>query len=478
MMARRSSVVVLGNSVAAMFAAISLDRAGCTVVLVSPSARLGGHFAGLEVAGHIFDAGMVFLEFTSFNMEPGADISSYDPTRRNDVGRFLTVIERTLQEFADWREVPTPRMRVDGSLLPDLLIANQLSSLHSLAPNMVAKIRYELQELTAGTRGPLHTSRKATDALFLTYDLETVSLANHGQTFHELFIEPFCRKVTAQSTAVCVPPFHRMAWLPLFYPETLLRELDGNPQSLPATVFSYPTAGTLASVVRQVETALRSSPGIAVVAGKPVALTTTDGHGPFTLTTSAGQAIHADALVWASAGEELLTLCGHDTSAAADKTTLVLASVLVRSELVTSNISTILIPESPHLPFRVTNQTYGAGVDEALSRISCEWNVALLPEVVDRERVGQRVRDALCELNVISRGDAVTEVRVDILKGALPLPTGGNVERSVRIGAALDALLPTVPRVGSGAPFGAASLNDQIIQGLKLAHDLRWMERA
>ena len=195
------TAAVVGNSVAAMFAALTLGESGWKVALVTPSRRLGAHFAGLHHGGQRFDAGMVFLEFTSFNAQPDADIASYDPAVRNDVGRFFPLVERTLRRVDTWRQIETPHMRVQGCELPDLLIGNNLSALRALPAETRTRISDELRVLTAEGPGPLHPSRKAGDPQFAHFDFEAVSLANHGRTLHALCIEPFCRKLTASFTA-------------------------------------------------------------------------------------------------------------------------------------------------------------------------------------------------------------------------------------------------------------------------------------
>ena len=122
----------------------------------------------------------------------------------------------------------------------------------------------ELEPLAA-ERGPLHSSRKTSDSGFASLDFEQASIANHGYTFHDTFIEPFCRKVTGLDTSVLSALYHRLAWAPLFYPETLLDALRGVPTSLPATTFSYPASGSLASMVHAIDAALRQRAGDRIV---------------------------------------------------------------------------------------------------------------------------------------------------------------------------------------------------------------------
>ena len=471
MSALEPTVIVVGNSIAAMVSAISLGEAGWRVTLVSPSKRLGGHFAGLVLGGHTFDAGMVFLEFTSYNAQPGADIASYDPSRRNDVGRFFPLVESTLRRYAEWRVVEAPLMRVQGRILPDLLIANHTASLLDLAPGTREAIAGELRALTSEGRSPLHASRKATEPGFIDVDLHRASVANHGQTFHDLLIEPLCLKITARPTADFLARFHRLVWIPIFYPETLVAELSGTPQELPHTVFSYPKAGTVAALVQQMEQQLRASHGVTVVEGAVTSLRHDNGCGPFVIETAAGLEATGDRLVWAADQERLLSLLGEDSTQRMDRGSVVLVSALVHTDQVVRSFSTLVIPEDERWPFRVTNQSVAAGEVAPKSRLSCEWNAAFVPGTP--EEISLRTTEALIALGVVSRPEAVAELRVDVLKDALLLPTASNGACWAGRRTSLDAIFPTVPRLGPAAPFGATSFNDQIVQGMKVVHDLR-----
>ena len=111
-MTLQRTVIVVGNSVAAMIASLTLAEGGWRVMLVTPSRRFGGHFGGIPVGDVIFDAGMVLLEFTSFNAAQEADLRTYDPRRRNDVGRFflLPIVQIPRPDTSDHRP-PGQQMR-------------------------------------------------------------------------------------------------------------------------------------------------------------------------------------------------------------------------------------------------------------------------------------------------------------------------------------------------------------------------------
>lgn len=86
----------------------------------------------------------------------------------------------------------------------------------------------------------MHASqKKLNEKLFLNSSYFDVSMANHGKTFHDLLIEPFCKKTFNMSSKDCPALLHRIAWTPLYYPETLLNGINGIVDLNP-TLFHYP----------------------------------------------------------------------------------------------------------------------------------------------------------------------------------------------------------------------------------------------
>ena len=73
-------------------------------------------------------------------------------------------------------------------------------------------------------RNKLHSSQKRYSQKFLSKSLNDISIYNHGKTFHQNFIEIFCKKTLYCSTKDVLARFHRVCWLPLYYPETIRNE--------------------------------------------------------------------------------------------------------------------------------------------------------------------------------------------------------------------------------------------------------------
>ncbi len=176
---------------------------------------LSKHFEPLEIDGHLFDKGMILYEF--------------DALREPEASQFPKIGE-LIKSRTQMVQVSTPKMFWNGMFFPDLFISNKLS---------------ELKEYMDGISDIWPTHRDGDDYSdprnksnwHDALPLMSVSIENHGVWFHNTFIEPMCQKITRRSSAHICAKYHRAAWLPIYWSETLRtgKDLD--------TKFYYPKAG-------------------------------------------------------------------------------------------------------------------------------------------------------------------------------------------------------------------------------------------
>ena len=173
---------------------------------------LSPHFQPVDIDGYKFDKGMILYEFIALR-EP-------ERTQFPQIGEWV-------KSRIPMNQIPTPQMYWQGRLWPDMYIANQLPRAFDV-PNY----------------GRLTDKRDWPD----DFNLQEASLLAHGKEFHELFIEPMCRKITGRGTADIAAKYNRAIWLPLYWPQTLRAG-----QSLP-TPFWYPKAGYAGAILGDGET--------------------------------------------------------------------------------------------------------------------------------------------------------------------------------------------------------------------------------
>jgi hypothetical protein len=303
-----------------------------------------------------------------------------------------------------------------------------------------------------------------------------VSRLNHGAGLHETLLAPFIRKVLDRDTSGLAALYHRIAWLPLFWPETLVQALDGATPAMPATRFGHPVGEPVAALVSGLMAELRSSPQVTLHHATPTRLRT----GPFGCTLEFQQCgpITTRRLAWAATPAQALTLAGQPSEGPTeDRLSLLVAFLrLPRAALITRWSVMHVIDPSVGV-YRVTDASANAGVtagdcvDLALEA-NPDWFARVHPEAMKGKDDSVVLRAMV--LDLVSSGLVVPSTQPVFghllrLRGALPLPTAHSVRVSLKAHERLKGLLPSAALLGPAAGPFVGSLADQVVQGLSLA---------
>ena len=81
--------------------------------------------------------------------------------------------------------------------------------------------------------------------------LYQASVSNHGQLFHDLYIEPLIRKIGNVSSDKLIGNLHRLIWVPLIYPETINYGLKKGVDERLIYKFHYPLKQSLSKVIQE-----------------------------------------------------------------------------------------------------------------------------------------------------------------------------------------------------------------------------------
>lgn len=462
--------VIVGNALSAMVAATELAKTGHEVVLVNGTKNWGGHFTKFTFDGVSYDAGMVLHEFTAYNAQSDEDLETYDSTVRNDPGRFCNTVRSYINRFQTTHAVSDIKMYVAGEIYDDMLIANALTSLTHLP--FASVVKQELADITEGVKASvLHASNKHTASAYRSYDYESVSIANHGDTLHQNLFEPFCKKLLNSQSDAVNAFYHRVPWVPLFYPETLLSYLNGSPQALPPTVFSYPTNGYIGDLANTLKDEIQKSKLIEVVNEHPTALAILP-NGQYELSFGTNEKILANDMAWSSSPSDLLKLSGEVADEQSyEKASFTLVFTTALASHVKLDFSVLSIVDADKMIYRITNQTHCAASQEENTRMVVEINTDYMMDhngSLDNDAVQALVRDELMELGVVSDPDSVNIIKVINLKNALPLPSVQNIALFDKAIKAVKERLPHMLLLGASGGFSSSSINHQILQGLKL----------
>ncbi len=462
-------VMVAGSNLAAMVAAESIADAGTEVTLVNPAPHWGAHFAGIELDGRRFDPGMVLFEFSAFNNEPHPDVLGYDAEKRNDCGRFAALVARYVGTRVLTVEVPQPAMWLGGRVLPDMVISNRIEALALLDGPTRDRIRDELAAICADGPGRLHASRKTLEPRFAAADLATVSIANHGRTLHEALFEPLCRKILGVSCAEILATFHRAAWLPLFYPETLLSQFGPAPQRLPQTRFHYPAEGTASALARVLGATVEAHPRIRILRTtvRKIALPSVD--------MADGSGVAAANMVWTlDPGSLIAAADPAATRADHARASIGMCFIALPQQQLRMAVSTLFVADPEYAIYRITDQENCAGITAAEHRLVVEFSPGALGRrgLNDATAQQQAIVHELVALGLIATPQSVAYCAIKILNNALMIPDTANRDTFRQQRDWLRRHLPAVKLAGLSAGFYAGAMNDQIVQGLKLGAEL------
>ncbi len=461
--------VMIGNALSVMVAAKALADQGQEVILVNGSKSWGGHFSALQFGEHRFDAGMVLHEFTSFNMNAIADIDTYDPSIRNDAGRFSDTVKAYVAQYQTTHQVDEIKMLVNGKIYDDMMIANHLQALNQL-PN-AARIKTDLQAICNQADQPLHAKYKGQAAEFEGYALSEVSIANHGKYLHEQLIEPFCQKLFNCSTSKVSAYYHRVPWLPLFYPETLHSYFTASPQDLPATEFSYPSGEQVGDLAAKLQSIILAHPNITVINEQPEKVC--QYQSGYKISFKHHPQITTEQLAWSGSLSQLLLLTDNAHQVQHyEKASLVLLFVTVPVGMMATSFSVLTIPDPDYLTYRITDQSYCAKQETASHKLVIELNADLMAAKQQQDSdVLAFVNAELIKMGVLASQATLNVIKQINMNQALPLASFANIEAFKTERHVVDTMFPEVQLLGAASGFSSSSFNHQIIQGLKLARD-------
>jgi hypothetical protein len=452
--------VVIGNNIASLVSAIELSKEH-KIVFINPTSNIGGHFSGININDDLFDIGMNYLEFSSFKNQ-SENIEDYDVTKRNDVGRFFSLVKKYIENKIEIYTVSNLKTQIESKFSNDMMIANQFDILNELNSTTKNKIRKELKAILDKKKSKLHASLKSVNENeFLEATYKNVSIANHGITFHETFIEPFCLKSLGISSSEIPALFHRLIWAPLFYPETLHDVLDGNDVSL-STELHYPQKGYFSCIIEELYKDLRN-PNIVYVNKKLDRVDLKDNE-TIKIKTSETE-YFANKIIW---GMDLASLS--DSKISFKKASLTFLFAHIDSCDVLNKFSTINNCSSSDCIFRVTNQGFLSNNELANHKFIFEMNTEFLLKkgITTDEKILSHVNEYLQKYKITSKNIDVNEYQIKHFKDAINLPTLTNYYEFNKLQALVYQRFPEIELVGSASSYLSTSFNDQVVQGLKL----------
>jgi hypothetical protein len=458
--------IFAGNYITTLVGALEIAKTGKKVCVVNPVPTWGGHFSKINVNGLNFDPGAVSHEFTTFNDEGIKDPLTYNPARRNDVGRFIKLVEAYTQSHIEVVKMHTPCTVYDQKLYPDLIMINRFEVLQH--PGLKERIKGELSTHALSHQHEWHPIHKKTSNQFYEHNYYEISVATHGATLHSELFEPFFFKMSNLSSTRLLALYHRIAWLPLYYPETILSQFGNNPQVLNETYYCYPKAGHIGvfaeTLVQKLEAAgvtiLRD--GITSVADTP---------GKTTIHLKNNTQLTAPKVIWSLAHDQLITSATGKEPNQFERWSATLAFITIPTKEIIKPFSVLYSPDDKILFYRASNLTNSSQSDEENSRFVVEYNPDYLKgfEITTDEAIAERVRTDFMLLGIITDPAHIQVAGIKTLKNVLLLPSKENKHLLENERDILYEHYPNILFTRNTDAFFTDTLNDQIIKGLKIA---------
>lgn len=466
--------IIVGSSLTGLVAALELAKQKETVLLISPSVIPGGHFAGVLAMGRRFDVGMVIMELTSFNADKGADLRTYDLSVRNDVGRFFPIIKNYIEKYVDLVIVPRAKTFFRGHCYDDFFLTNSFEVLRALGAGEFEIVRTELEGLLRPDN-PLHARFKSREReRFLEASFSAVSIANHGSTIHHLIVEPFLRKVLNIHSEPIAALAHRLCWLPLYYPETLLSQFSSEPQTLGDTHFHYPAGSTMYALPEALMAALENEADATVEVDRIATIDT--GHQQ--ITTLGGQTFTYGKLLWLDEPATYMKAVGmetflEETATPAMRASLAMCFFIVTETAVTNSVSSVFIVDEDLHAYRYSNLQVCSGGHDAEVKLVVEFNMDRLNDlgIADDNSILAEGVKTLLNLGVIKDPSLIHNSCVLRFPNRLIIPTPSSLKEFARQRQAVLSTFTdeTVVLGGNSSSFETKSFADCIAQGLKFA---------
>jgi protoporphyrinogen oxidase len=458
--------VIVGNALAGMISALELGKKGHPVTLINPGGPLGGYFAGLTIDEVKFDAGLVKFELDGYaNQAKWSDIDTYDASKRNDVGRFMQVVKEWVLKYTPLNQLEMPKMMLQSEVYDDVILSN---AYHSFAKLPFAK--QAIKELTdRKVDAEVHARNKAFGQRYETLDYQTASLANHGEAMHEHIISAYLKKAQCVTADKVLARYHRVPWLPLFYPETLLQSFSGETVALAPIQFHYPKSGTVGDIVSQVKQAIIANENITIVNQRVETVAQTHDGWRIDCTEGAFKAKH---LAWSSHPAHLLKALGLKPKVTPEvKSAIAVLFLKIKEEDVRNVYSLLHVLDLDQSIYRITNQTESAG-DTGDMKIVAEFNtdyfISRYGEHSDDEMVSLLLKE-LAEMQLIADESQPLVAKIMRIPGGFLVPDASARDTWEDNQNSIINHFPDISLLALSSGFFATSINDQVVQGLHYA---------
>ena len=254
-------ITVVGSSLAALIS-VMFNAEKSAVTWIRANNKVGGHFAGVDIADVPFDIGMVVNEpYTS----KGVTICEPElPTRQNGLPYVSMIFDYLSNVGLQFKTIEAFALK-NHKLFKDYLIADNLEAL--LEPPEFQKVLITKQCIEKEMHiGDVHPKFKVSNPLYRDLNFREILQCVSSECFAEEFIYSWLSKMHNGIESIIPGIEHRAIWAPMYYPETIRKVLSNEiPPDLFTREFIVPTNQSLNMIVKDFQKKVTENPRIKVI---------------------------------------------------------------------------------------------------------------------------------------------------------------------------------------------------------------------
>lgn len=444
----KKSFFIYGNSIAAIVAGINLSqKKENKIFLLNKTNYWGGHFNTVSALNEEYDAGMFLFEFDHLTKENNLNPKRYDKKNFNNVQLYSKKIKIFCNKFVKTKKLNKVLIYYNKNFYNDYLISNDLSFLNKI--DIHVKILKEIEKINIDKlkKEKIHSSQKRVSKKFLRENFKKISIQNHGKTFHNNFIEVFCKKVLFCSTEKIISKFHRVSWLPLYWPETIKRQILKK-KSIKKINFEYSQKHSGTSITKNLVKKLISCRNVKIISKIDV------------------KDVKKRNFLFAADQLEFQNIKKIKLKKNFSKASIGIFFMLIDKKNILKNFSVINVIDKDISFFRIVKQGNSA-LNKNQIKITIEFNIDYLNSLNQNNESIKRVLFKDLKKIKIFKNLHLVKCEIKLFKNTYTKPTLKNYEKYNYNFKKISAIVKKSNLLGQSAGFYRNSFNDQIIQGIK-----------
>lgn len=242
---------IFGDGLDALIMSYSLSKTDIPFEWVVTKDRPGGYFSGgRNCVGNPVDLGMVLLEPNNFNTRQ-MSLSEYAGEEGHLARPFLDGAYSFLEVlFGEFQPVSLEVKAMDGNSYPDYFISDSIDWILRTDKLIQEELLNSLNWLR--NYPEWHPKNKRTPNSFIsTVGISSYYKKIYGEELYKKFFKGYLESFLGDKVDLLPAHLHRRAWVPLYWPETLLSysRKEINSKDLFQPKFTRPSQGSVAKWV-------------------------------------------------------------------------------------------------------------------------------------------------------------------------------------------------------------------------------------